>query len=156
MLARRQEDIGDLSNSLNSMKVRHNLGKTSPVYDSVNILTLVHSSVMSKYCFWTSWFLAYLPGWTSWNFRRKMINTSGKIIWASRYSSGQVNFLVTRSDGRIEVNSKVAHWCDFMVEQRNMNVPYLHCQKLQCLANGYPFVRKKVTPKLLVSNIRLN
>ena len=24
----------------------------------------------SKYCFWTSWFATYWPGWTSWNFRK--------------------------------------------------------------------------------------
>ena len=26
-------------------------------------------SMTSKFCFWTSWFATYLPGWTSWNFR---------------------------------------------------------------------------------------
>ena len=33
------------------------------------------------------------------------INISGKLIWASRFSSRQVNFLDTRPDGRVEVTS---------------------------------------------------
>ena len=36
----------------------------------VNILTLVCSSMMSKFCFRTSWFPIYLPWWTSWKFRK--------------------------------------------------------------------------------------
>ena len=35
----------------------------------VTILTLIRSSVTSKFCFQTSWFATYLPRWTSWNFR---------------------------------------------------------------------------------------
>ena len=38
-------------------------------HSPVNILTLVCSSMTSKLCFQTSWFLAYLPRWTSWKFR---------------------------------------------------------------------------------------
>ena len=34
--------------------------------DAVNNLTLVCSSVTSKFCCRTSWFLNHLPGWTSW------------------------------------------------------------------------------------------
>ena len=37
---------------------------------SVNILTLVRSSVTSKFCLQTSWFATYLAGWTSWSFRK--------------------------------------------------------------------------------------
>ena len=39
---------------------------------AVNILTLVCFSVTSKYCLQASWFLTYLPGWTTWNFRKKI------------------------------------------------------------------------------------
>ena len=36
--------------------------------ETVNILTLVHSSVASRFWLRASWFSANLPGWTSWNF----------------------------------------------------------------------------------------
>ena len=38
-------------------------------FEEVNILTLVCSPMMSKFCFRASWFSVYLPGCTSWNFR---------------------------------------------------------------------------------------
>ena len=43
----------------------------TPMYViAVSILTLVRSSVTSKYCLQTSWFLTYLTRRTSWNFRK--------------------------------------------------------------------------------------
>ena len=38
------------------------------LHQTVNILTLVRSSVTSRFWLRASWFLANLPGWTSWNF----------------------------------------------------------------------------------------
>ena len=65
--------IGFRIHSLTEVEGSHRdkVPKISSIVLTVNILTLVRSSMTSKFCLWTSWFLTYLPGWTSWNFRKK-------------------------------------------------------------------------------------
>ena len=57
---------------INACKEKHFIQTRHHQWSPVNILTLVYSSVTSELCLRSSWFLVYLPGWTSWNFRKKL------------------------------------------------------------------------------------
>ena len=75
----------------------------------VNILTLVRSSMTSRFRLRASWFSANLPGWTSWKFRLIFLSVVKPIIIvlfrASWILSGQVKNQTTHPDGQVEFKS---------------------------------------------------
>ena len=84
-------------------------GKKFKIDVAVNILTLVRSSVTSRFWLRASWFSANLPRWTSWNFGLVFLRVTKPFIIAlfraSWILSGQVKNQTTRLDGQVEFKS---------------------------------------------------
>ena len=76
---------------------------------TVNMLTLVRSSVTSRFWLRASWFLGNLPGWTSRNFGGMFLCVIKPFIMiffrASWISSRQVKNQATRPDGQVQFKS---------------------------------------------------
>ena len=84
---------------------------------AMNIVTLVSSSVMCTFCFWTNWFTTYLPGWTSWNFNRKISENCNIFLHVINFEvllwfKSKLNFHSGKLD--LGFSSRRTNWKEFL------------------------------------------